>query len=184
MRSGRNERAAPSRSLPGSSGFTLIELSVVLFVIAIVSGITIPYLRDITGAQLTSTARRLSGTAQYLFEEAAFRSTVYALLIDLDQQSWSVARFDPETGQFVADESLLSRRVVLPPNLRVVDVVVVGIGKVSTGVAPTYFYPEGFADPTVIHLVDARDHAYTIRINPIRGLGEISDGYRDLQSSS
>jgi hypothetical protein len=155
-----------------------------MFVIAIVTGITIPYLRDITSTELTATARRLSSTTQYLFEEAAFRSRTYALNLDLEKNAWWVTHFDPATGRFEIDDSLPARRFELPRGVRIVDVVLPGLGKLSSGVAPTYFYPEGFADPAVVHLASSRNHAYTLRIDPIRGRGIIFDGYVDLEPSS
>ncbi|MGH7822058.1 MAG: pilus assembly FimT family protein [Candidatus Binatia bacterium] len=178
------EAPQENRSVPFSGGFTLIELSIVLFVIAIVSGIAIPRLRDLTAAELTSTTRRLANTARYLAEEAAFRSTTYALNLDIENNAWWVTRFDRNTGEFRGDDSLLSRRVALSPEIRISDVVLPALGKVSEGVAPTYFYPEGYADPTVIHLVDARNNAMTVRVDPVRGLGEVFEGYKDFDTAS
>jgi prepilin-type N-terminal cleavage/methylation domain-containing protein len=185
-----NEAIVPQGAIParpvalarGPGGFTLIELSVVLFVIAIVSAIAVPYFRDVTGVRVAATAKRLASTSRFLFEEAAFQGTTYALNFDLERQRWFVTRFDPTSGRFVADESLLARAVTLPEDVRFADVASPSLGKLSAGLVPSYFYPEGFADPAVIHLVDARSHAYTIRIDPIRGAGEIFDGYRDFES--
>lgn len=180
----REEPRSARRTGGPSPGFTLIELSIVIFVIAIVSGITIPRIRDLLGVELRSTANRLSNTSRYLFEESAFRSTVYALNLDLENEAWWVTRFDATTGEFVDDDSLLSRKTSIPEGIEILDVVLPGLGKVSEGIAPTYFYPEGLADPTVIHLVDRRNHAYTLRIDPIRGFAEVHEGYKDFESLS
>jgi general secretion pathway protein H len=169
------------RAVRSDRGFTLIELSIVVFIIAIVAGIAIPRLRDVSGVELTSTTRRLSNTVRYVYEEAALRGLPYALVFDLDAQTYWVSMLDPETGEYVADDSLLSRKVALPDGVRVVDVILPVAGKVAGGLAPTHFYPEGFADESVIHLADQRDHAYTLRIDPVRGRGEVYEGYKEFE---
>lgn len=164
------------------AGFTLVELAIVLFIIGIITGIAIPRLRDVSAAELASATRRLSQTARYLYEEAALRGTVVALAFDLDHQAYWVAKLDQTTGQFVEDTSLLSRRVELPADVRIADVTLPSVGKLYQGIAPTHFYPEGYADRTIIHLVDRQSRATTIRIDPVRGWGEVSDGYKDFEA--
>lgn len=162
-------------------GFTLIELSVVILIIAIVARFAVPRLRNLTAAELGATTRRLAQTTRYLYEESALRGTVLTLYFDLDRQQYWVARPEEGTGLPVEDTDLLARRVALPDGVSVADVVVPGAGKLSTGLVPTRFYPEGYADRSVIHLVDSGGHAYTLRIDPVRGRGEIFDGYQDLE---
>ncbi len=167
-----------------SPGFTLVELAIVLFIIGIISGLAIPRLRDVSAAELTATAQRLSHTVRYVYEESAMRGTVVALAFDLDRQAYWVSKLDPSTGQFVEDTSLLSRRVELPPDVRIADVVLPTVGKVYQGLAPTHFYPEGYADRTVVHLMDRKGHALTLRIDPVRGWGEVLEGYKDFEAVS
>lgn len=163
-------------------GFTLIELSIVILIIAIVARFAVPKLRTLTAAELGATTRRLAHTTRYLYEEAALRGTVLTLYFDLDRQQYWVARPEEGTGLPVEDTDLLGRRVELPAGVHIADVVVPGAGKLSTGLVPTRFYPEGYADRSVIHLVDSDGHAYTVRIDPVRGRGEVFEGYQDFAS--
>ena len=162
----------------GERGFTLIELSIVVLIIAIVTRIAMPRIRDVTAAELSAATRRLSATARYVYEESALRGAPLVLFFDLDNQEYWVARLEEGGGGLVEDTDPLARHVRLPPDVRVADVFVPGTGTFSQGLVPTRFYPEGYADPAVIHLVDDGGHAYTVQIDPVRGRGEVFEGFR------
>jgi prepilin-type N-terminal cleavage/methylation domain-containing protein len=176
----RPRRRLPRIAHPG--GFTLIELTVVILIIVIISSIAIPRLRDVAAVELTASTRRLANATRYLYEEAALRGSIYALAFDLDEQDYYVARLDRASGEFVEDDSLLSRRVTMPDGVRIADVVLPGVGKLTQGTVPAYFYPEGYADRAVIHLVDHRNNAYTLAIDPVRGRSDIADGYIEVET--
>jgi prepilin-type N-terminal cleavage/methylation domain-containing protein len=159
-------------------GFTLIELSIVILILAIVARFAIPKIRSITGAELRATTRRLAYTTRYLYEEAALSGAMFTLYLDLDRQEYWIERADPQTGETVEEADVLARRVRLPPDVHIVDVGVPGAETRSAGIVPTRFFPEGYADGSVIHLRDSDGHAYTLQIDPLRGRGEVYEGYR------
>src|SRR5438105_2523939 len=68
----------PQSALP-KGGFTLLELSVVLFIIGLLVTIALPRLGDLSGARLESSARRLAALVRYLGGEAAFSGRLYRL---------------------------------------------------------------------------------------------------------
>jgi prepilin-type N-terminal cleavage/methylation domain-containing protein len=159
-------------------GFTLIELSIVVLIIAIVTYFAFPRLRSLSGAELSASTRRLAQTTGYLYEEAALRGTVLTLFFDLDQQQYWVAHPEEGTGYPIEDTDLLARRVALPDGVRITDVDVPGTGTISQGLVPARFYPEGYADQALVHLADADGHTYTVRVDPLRGRGEVLEGHQ------
>jgi len=165
-----------SRHRGDQQGFTLIELSIVILIILIISYLALPRLRILSGAELSASTRRLAQTTRYLYEEAALRGAVLTLFFDLDRQQYWVARAEEGTGFPIEEDDVLGRRVALPPGVRIAEVSLPGNGKFSDGVIPTRFYPEGYADRVVIRLADDSGRSYTVSVDPVRGRAEVSGG--------
>ena len=164
-----------------SSGFTLLELSLVLFIIGLLVTVVVPRLGGFEHARLDTSAKRLAALVRYLHGEAAFRGQTYRIQYDLDQHRYGVQVLTPSqaTKTFVADESPLSQTVQLPTNVTFADIRVPSIGRVQTGQVFTHFYPQGYTDPTVIHLRDQQSRTVTVIIPPITGEAEVYEGYVD-----
>jgi len=164
-----------------SSGFTLLELSLVLFIIGLLVTVLVPRLGGLDRARLETSAQRLAALVRYLNGEAAFRGHVYRIRYDLDQHRYGVQILTPsgETKTFVADEAPLSLPVQLPKNIFFADIRVPRVGLVNTGQVFTHFYPQGYTDPTVIHLRDQRSRMMTVLVPPITGEATVYEGYVD-----
>jgi general secretion pathway protein H len=164
-----------------SSGFTLLELSLVLFIIGLLVAVLVPRLGGLERARLETSARRLAALVRYLNGEAAFRGHVYRIRYDLDQHQYGVQVLTPsqKTKTFVADEAPLSLPVQLPTNISFADIRVPSVGRVSTGQVFTHFYPQGYTDPTVIHLRDQQARMITVIVPPITGEATVHEGYVD-----
>ena len=164
-----------------NAGFTLLELSLVLFILGLLVTVLLPRFGDMGSAQLESSARRLAALARYLNGEAAFSGHVYRIRYDLGEQTYAVQVLVPsrETTEFVADPSPMSQPVKLPPGIAFADVRVAQAGRMNTGQVFTHFYPHGYVDPTVVHLRDQRERMMTVMIPPITGEAKVYEGYVD-----
>lgn len=186
----RCEAGARARAAIGFSsarGFTLLELSIVLLILAIAASFVIPRLRNADRAALTSGAARLATTARYLYEEAAFRRRPMRLNLDLDKQAYwvTVLKDDPDNPdepEFVVDDSPLARPTALPASVAFVDAVLPALGVVREGVVFAQFFPEGYADPLVIHLTNTRHEFATLALEPLTGRTRVADAYVDLDA--
>ena len=163
------------------TGFTLLELTVVLFIVGLLLTIAFPYLGNVSGARLDATARRLAATVRYLSGEAALHNRPYRLNYDLDKHSYWVTTLvtTQDSAEFRNDLSPLSRPVQLPSSITFADVQAPGVGRVSAGRLYTHFQPQGYADPTVIHLRDQRSRVVTVLIPALTGEARIYEGYVD-----
>jgi type II secretory pathway pseudopilin PulG len=157
---------------------TLLEIAVVLFLMGLMMLIAMPYFGGFTDAQLKSASRRLAGRATYLYDEASARKLVIQLVFDMDNSAYFVMTADPYAPKptFFPDHSTSGARVTLPDAVRIRDVTVDGIGTLSRGTIATWFYPQGYVDATIIHLIDSKGRIMTIGIDPLTGQTMVEKG--------
>jgi len=161
-------------------GVTLIELSAVLLIVAVILAFFTPQFRDLTEYQIKSGSRRLAGTIKYLFTEAAIRHTYYRLNYDLKNGEYWVTYLD-EGKQFKDDLSIFSSRMRLPGSIYFEDIVTQSQGKVYEGETFTQFFPHGWVEETIIHLGDKRGRNYSLLIMPLTGKVRIYDRYVEFE---
>jgi prepilin-type N-terminal cleavage/methylation domain-containing protein len=158
-----------------NAGFTLIELAMVILVIGIVSAIAMPRFGGLLERQqMRRTINAIRGYARYLQAYAASDKCVYVLMFDLDQQVLSTASVPALEcpGQ--------TRRLpdyVVPSTVRILDVVTPENEKFGEGQVPTLFFPNGFVQPSVIHLGGIGIEPVTLMIEPLTGRIQVFDGY-------
>ena len=157
-------------------GFTLIEVSVFLLIVAVLLAFVTPRFRALTEYELKSSSRRLAGTIRYLFNEAVIRHNHYRLNYDLKKDEYWVTYLD-EAKEFKEDPSILSSRVRLPGTIHFEDIVTQHRGKVYEGETFTQFFPNGWAEETIIHLGDTRERHYSLLVMPLTGKVRIYDRY-------
>jgi general secretion pathway protein H len=178
IRPRRGASPAEHPAMRAAPGFTLLEIAVVIFIMGLVMTLAMPYLGGFHGAQLKSEARRLAGRANYLYDQASIEKVIYKMTFDLDNNSYFVTRLDPYAAQpqFVPYSGPWGFQVVMPPGLRLRDVSVEGIGGVKIGSISCQFYPDGYVDATVIHIVTASVEVMTLSFNPLTGNVAIESG--------
>ncbi len=160
------------------TGFTLIEIAVVLFLMALITLLVIPSTKGFHVSRLKHEARRLAGRASFLYDQAASNKLVLRLTFNLDAQGYTVSRLDPHSPNmlFVPDLEAGAAPIQLPPDVRLRDVTVEGKGTVTRGTVSCNFYPEGYVDATVLHLVDPAGTVFTLSFQPLTGRVSISRG--------
>ena len=109
------------------SGFTLIELTVVVLLLGLFSMLVVPRLPAVGEDGLKSSARRIAGTAKYFFNESALSGRPHRLVYNLDEGTFRVRRIE-EDGE-VVELSGTGREQRLRGNARFKDIAVPARGE-------------------------------------------------------
>lgn len=161
-----------------AAGFTLIELVVVVALLALFATLTVPLFSSTGTGKLGYSARRLSGTIKYLFNEAALSGREHRLVYNLDRQTYR-ARLVEADGEIV-DLPGLGRETRLAGEVRFRDLQLPGRGTFTSGEVTVRIHPQGWLEETVIHLQDPPGAEMTLHVMPLTGTAEIREGYHAL----
>lgn len=147
------------------SGFTLIELIVVIFILSIASALIIPSFMDAGEGALKADAKRIGSALRYVYDEGVSKKKDYLFNINLDNDSYGF------TGQGESKSFSLKNDVYLR------DIMVPSFGARSEGEITVKFGPLGTEEPIILHLSKDKDE-YTVIFNNINGRAGIYEGYK------
>jgi Tfp pilus assembly protein FimT len=159
----------PTSPARRSGAFTLLEVTVVVAVVALVVGVVAPRLAAVEGVVVTGAARRLADAIGFGRERAILGGGPMRLVLDLDASRWVLGHPGPDPATVAADEVAvppLGPPTDLPTGVRVWAVKVGGGAAILAGVVALDFQPDGDALTARIELTDARGHAATIVVPP------------------
>lgn len=160
------------------SGFTLIELTVVVVILALFTLLTVPLFSATGTSKLEYSGRRLSGTIKYLFNESALTGKEHRLIYNLDKGSYR-GKIVEATGE-VVDITGIGSESGLAGDVRFRDIQLPGRGTFTAGEVTVRFHPSGWVEESGLHLVDGRDNQLTLHVMPLTGTCEILEGYKTL----
>jgi prepilin-type N-terminal cleavage/methylation domain-containing protein len=163
-----------------NQGFTLIELTMVIFLVGLMLTISLPNLRNIAlSDNLKNTLRTLTSTVNELRYQAIREHQAYYLNYD-----FGTKKFWADSASLATEERELAKQnaVALPADVNVTDITFINGEVLSTGQASLVINKEGYADPAVIHLIsdDGRQFTFVLRpflasVNIVKDYVKISD---------
>ena len=162
-----------------TKGFTLIELTVVIFLAGLLLSITVPVVRDaLLHDNLKTAARKLVATITWLRNESIskYRDNILMFNID-DGRYWEEAAGMDEAELLTAREEART----LPEDVRIIDIDYYGSEKKVEGETGIKFSRKGYVGYTLIHLGDKSDRKFTIVIEPFLGKVKIMEDYLDFE---
>lgn len=166
-------------------GFTLIELTVVLFLVGLFLSLSVPNINNfLFHSDLKSTARSLKAAVHVLRSKSIVTGRHAILVLDLDKGTYR-GELEPEEalhfmGGDLDNEIVISERS-LPDGIRIMDAMNVRVDKIQSGELRSILNPKGVIEETVIHLADHRDRVLTIIINAYTGRFSLFDTYKDVE---
>ncbi len=162
----QTEKRLPQKKAVSKSGFTLVELLLVMVVIGIAVGITMPYfVHSIRGNRLRVAGRTMLTVTRYARSMAVLKQAGIDLTFDLD------------TGKI----DLVSSNAALPKftrNLEGVQLESVQVGEnepVTAGKCVVPFYKTGFCRPFEAQLADQHGAGLTMKVDALAEVRLLTD---------
>jgi general secretion pathway protein H len=160
-----------------AKGFTLIELSVVVFLIGLMLLIAVPKVRDtMLSDELKTTVNYLASTTRELRSDAVRNQVDYILHLDLDNNLiWAhSANMTPE-----ARDEMKKRAFKVPEQVNILDVYLFEKEKVTDGEALIRFSRKDYMHPAAVHLAQ-KERRFTLVFEPFLSSVKTYDKYIDI----
>lgn len=159
------------RTLKSESGFTLLEIVLVLFLLGGLLSLIIP--RMSIGDNLSSVTRKWASALKSMREMSMSTQKPVRLYIDMDQGAyWPVIVHGTEEKPPL--DAVWSMPTTLPEAIRFTDFRLGGSRR-DSGRVDLMFYPNGQIDPAIMHLIDATNDVMGVKVEPVTAMIRISD---------
>jgi len=153
------------------SGFTLLEIIFVLFLLGGLLSLVIP--RMSLGDNLNSVGRKWVGALKSFQEMSMTTQKTVRLYVDIDQGIYWPMVLDGNQEKIPLDP-IWAEPIRLPETIRFADIQV-GATRKDSGRTELFFYPNGRIDQVTMHLTDADSHILGILVEPVTAMIRITD---------
>jgi prepilin-type N-terminal cleavage/methylation domain-containing protein len=178
------------------SGFTLIELMVVIAIMAIIAVLALPNVSSYFQVSIGSASREMASTFKETYNTTVITGKFHRVAFNLKSGEYWVEsgpnntlldtketkekeerrrRFGtnsdkPAESPFSIDKSVTRSHIGLPGGVRFEDVITQqSPDPITDGMAYSHIFPNGMTEQTVVHLVDSSNHHVTLVFTPLAG---------------
>ncbi|OQW33604.1 MAG: hypothetical protein A4E19_04265 [Nitrospira sp. SG-bin1] len=153
------------------SGFTILEMLIVLFLLTIVVVVVLP--RFSLDEDLRSTGRKLVGVLRTFQGLAATSQQPVKLYLDLDQGIYWMMRVEGKEERLPLDPAWKLPRS-LPESIRFSEVSI-GPDKHFSGRVDVSFFANGRIEPVTMYLTDTKNNLLGLAVDSLTGGIRVSD---------
>ncbi|MCP4112383.1 MAG: prepilin-type N-terminal cleavage/methylation domain-containing protein [Desulfobacteraceae bacterium] len=163
-----------------SSGFTLLELIVVMALLGMMLLFTMPSFHNVLGEDQTKKIALWITVQTKTLKENAYRGQkLYSLHVSLDNGTLWVT--DESMNEELL-EAAANQGFTLPDDYAIVDIEYPVKGKISSGETEICFYKGGYSDKVFIHVQDNDNNQMSFLIEPFLPKVKIYDDYVGFES--
>ena len=174
------------------TGFTLIELVLVIFIIGLFTSLVAPAITSTTGLRLKTTTKRVAAGLRFARSQAVISGSTYRATFDLDNGQVTVESIagDNPLGEGAwrddeeedLDDERTSRQrppekkvFSMPPDVTIAQVVIDG-EEIYEETAEIDFFSNGSCSGGDIFLMDSKERMYRISLEFLTGIVKIREG--------
>ena len=156
---------------PHRAGFTLIEMSIAVFIIAIIIAVAMPnFLRSYNAQVLDATGRTLVTDCEFAKLNAVLHQQKVACYIDMDKQTiWLMQFVGPASdGDSTDRPSQILKTIEISPRIALLSAQAGDQLPQQKGQVEVTFYPNGTCDPFTVKLRGAeRGSGLEMVVDPV-----------------
>lgn len=171
-----SDKTLPHTKSSCQSGFTLIEIAIVMAIIGMVMLLVLPRLPSSDQENLKISARTLASTLRYLQERAATSGTGYYISLAPGTESVKILEIGGDGGAKEPADPLLQKSP-LKEGIAIADVRIPRLGKISDGQLRVDVGAGGVRDFVTVHLRNAAGQFWTVMVFPSGGKVKAYEGY-------
>jgi prepilin-type N-terminal cleavage/methylation domain-containing protein len=148
------------------AGFSLIELSIVVFIIAIIMAVSVPsFIRSYNAATLNATGRSVVTSCQFAKLNAVLRQQKVAFYIDIDKRMIWLTQF---AGTNDDSSTVVLKTIEIPSRVGVASVQLGDQPPEQKGQVEATFYPNGTCDAFMVTFRGAeKGSGLAIMVDPV-----------------
>jgi len=164
-----------------NSGFTLIELTVVISLISIMLFFAVPRFRNtLLTDGVNNTSRWIIGKVRILKEYSSNKRKLCILHVNMDSNKMWISI---ETMTEEQLEKAQEKGFEIPEDVKVINVEFPQRGIVSSGRADIYFYRAGYSDKALIHIQGDDEQKLSFLIEPFLPKVKLYEKYVNFEDS-
>jgi prepilin-type N-terminal cleavage/methylation domain-containing protein len=152
------------------AGFTIIELSIAVFIIAIIIAVTLPsFSRSYNEAVLNATGRTVATSCEFAKLNAILHQRKVAFYIDMDRQTiWLMQFATPASGDDPEPQAQILKTVEISSRINLLSAQLGDQPPQQKGQVEATFYPNGTCDAFAVTLRGAeKRNGLEIMVDPV-----------------
>ena len=158
-----------NRGIKGDNGFTLLELVLVLVLMGLIAGLTLPFVAStLDRIKLQSEVRQIASALQFARSEAISKKTLYTFNINIDENQYWLG---------IPKEEEVTQPKPIDKTVRVLDYKELENQEtddtLTEGAFMILFYPQGNSSGGTLRFISTNDddeeNIYAVTIDPITG---------------
>jgi prepilin-type N-terminal cleavage/methylation domain-containing protein len=160
-------------------GFTLLEVTIVIFLAGLFLSITVPVVREaLLHDNLKTASRTFVATITRVRDESVSKYQDHTLFFDIEKGKYWYEKDGIDDAERLTAKD---QAKTLPEDVRILDIDQYGSEKKADGEQSIRFSRRGYMRYSLIHLGDKGERKFTIVLEPFLGRAKIMEGYLSFE---